>query len=162
MLNEMYKNGITEVLTILKYNDLKYSEKIPKKLMRFFEENSSKNYKPNISPTQELIEMDLLPETKGLLSILYINYWADSEKKKEEFKSILNENQKKYDKKIREKYNPDKIFNNQVQEVNTIIKNNKDNFRVKDDEALVESKENFIKKIFNKIKSFIKNFFKNE
>ena len=158
MSDEKYREGISEVLAILEFSEPIYTEKIPKKLIEFFEENCSKTYYPKIDSSKKIKEMNLLPETKGLLSLLYMDYWANSEEK-EEFKKILNDNQEKCDKKIREKYDPNKIFEKQSYNLNE----NKveENVRVKNDESLVEYKENFIKKIFEKIKSFIKNFLKN-
>ena len=158
MSNEKYREGISEVLAILEFSEPIYTEKIPKKLMEFFEENCSKTYHPKIDSSKKIKEMNLLPETKGLLSLLYMDYWADSVEK-EEFKNILKENQKKYDDELREKYDPNKIFEKQSYNINE----NKivENVRVKKDESLVECKENFIKKIFEKIKNYIRKFFKN-
>ena len=159
MSDEKYREGISEVLAILECSEPIYTEKIPKKLMEFFKENCSKTYYPKIDSSKKIKEMNLLPETKGLLSLLYMDYWANFEEK-EEFKNILKENQKKYDDELREKYNPDKIFEKQSS-YNVNENKVEENVRVKKEESLVEYKENFIKKIFEKIKSFIRNFLKN-
>ena len=160
MLEENYKNGISEVLEILKYSEKEYTEKLPKKLMSFFRENASKTYKPQIDITKKIEDMNLLSETKGLLSLLYIDYWSTPEEK-EEFKRILKENQEKIEQELREKYNPDKIFDRTEEKVITPNKPEEPEISegVRDDEALTEYHESFMKNLINKIKEFIKNLF---
>ncbi len=161
MVSEKYENGISEVLEILSYSEPEYTAKIPKKLMSFFMENKSKTYKPQIDPSKKIEEMNLLTETKGLLSVLYLNYWASPEEK-EEFKKILKDNQKKYDEELREKYNPDNIFDN-VDKEETLQGTNQ-NFenseRVREEESLVQYKEGFMNNLIQKIKEFIYKIFK--
>ena len=169
MLSESYKNGISEVLEILKYSGKEYVEKIPKKLLIFLKENASENYKPRIDVNKKIEDMNLLPETKGLLSLLYMDYWATPEEK-EEFQGILKDNQKKIEEEIREKYSPDKIFekpdnqiNNYKQEskLNNVWSNQNDEIihGVSEDESLVEYKDGFMNGLIKKIKEFIKNLF---
>ena len=161
MLEENYKNGISEVLEILKYSGKEYTEKLPKKLIAFFRENASKTYKPQIDVTKKIEDMDLLPETKGLLSLLYMDYWATPEEK-EEFKKVLKENQEKIEQELREKYNPDKIFDRPEEEkieVAPKIEEPETNIGVSENEALTEYHESFMKSLINKIKEFIKNLF---
>ena len=161
MINQKYENGISEVLAILDYSEPEYKEKIPKKLMNFFEENQSKTYKPQIDPSKKIEEMNLLPETKGLLSILYLDYWSTPEEK-EEFKSILKDNQIKYNEELRQKYNPDNIFDN-VKKEETLTQQNQNfenNERVVKEESLVEYKDGFMNNLIQKIKEFIYKIFK--
>ena len=48
MANIEYSEAIVEVLEILEYSDDNILEKIPKKLIKFWERNKSKTYKPNL------------------------------------------------------------------------------------------------------------------
>lgn len=160
MLEENYKKGILEVLEILKYSGKEYTNKLPKKLIAFFKENASENYKPQIDVNKKIEDMDLLPETKGLLSLLYMDYWSTPEEK-EEFKKILKENQEKIEQELREKYNPDKIFDRPEEKEETAeqIEESENVEGVRGDEALTEYHESFMKNLINKIKEFIKNLF---
>ena len=175
MLSESYKKGISEVLEILKYSGKKYIEKIPKKLLIFLKENASETYKPQIDVNKKIEDMNLLPETKGLLSLLYMDYWATPEEK-EEFQGVLKDNQKKIEEEIREKYSPDKIFDRPDNQVNNYKQESKTNNYMSDnnvwsnqndettqgvseDESLVEYKEGFMTGLIKKIKEFIKNLF---
>ena len=162
MLEENYKNGISEVLEILKYSEKEYTDKLPKKLISFFKENASKTYKPQIDVNKKIEDMDLLPETKGLLSLLYMDYWSTPEEK-EEFKKVLKNNQEKIEQELREKYNPDKIFDRPEEKVEESQKLETDepeiNQGVSENEALTEYHESFMKNLINKIKEFIKNLF---
>ena len=62
--------------------------------------------------------------------------------------SIANKNDLKYEEFIREKYNPDNIFKDKS--------NLKQNVNTTETMAIVEYKENFWKKLINKIKCFFK------
>ena len=151
MITKEYAEGLTEVLTILDNAETEYTEKIPKQLMNFFRANASNDYTPNIDTNQEIKDMNLKKETKQILSVIYMNYWTKSEEEKKEFKGILKDNQKLVDAEIREKYNPDKIFDNQqayTPPTATVITDS-----VKPEESLVEYKPNFFRKIISKIKS---------
>ena len=61
-MNENFKEGLTEVLDILKYMDKSYVEKIPKKFMQYMEENKSETYIPNIDHTRPFEEAMLKEE----------------------------------------------------------------------------------------------------
>ena len=51
-------------------------------------------------------------DTKILLGMLYLNYWATDDEKKE-INHILDENEKKYIEQISEKYSTNNIFKKQ-------------------------------------------------
>ena len=158
MLNKRYKAGITEVLVLLEQSQPEYTKKIPVKILNFFRENALNNYKPKIDSKKEIKDLELLPETRGLLSILYLNYWANPEEK-EEFKGILKENQKKYDEEIRKKYDPDNIFKNEIESSVDLNKDVQVEKEEDKNEAMVGYKESFFNKIISGIKNWIKSFF---
>lgn len=122
MLISDYREALVEVLEILKHASIEDLNKIPKKLLLFFKENASPTYKFTIDENKEIKDLKLKPETKGLLAMLYRNYWCPPEKR-DEYDKHLNDNQKLYDAMIREKYNPDKIFENN--KYSNPFKNNK-------------------------------------
>ena len=77
--------------------------------MEFLEKNKSETFKSKIDHTKQLSESHLKDETKNILAMIYMKYWCTDDEKKE-YEKILNENEKKYQKEIKEKYNPDNLF----------------------------------------------------
>ena len=99
-----------EVDTILDYMEQKYIDKIPRKLRNILREEKSKEYVPNINPSIPLAEQNLQKKTLALLAVLNLNYWCESEEKKQELRTLYAENDRKREAELREKYNPDNIF----------------------------------------------------
>ncbi len=156
MLISDYREALVEVLEILKYASQEDRNKIPKRLLLFFEKNASPNYKFVIDDNKEIKNLKLKPETKGLLAMIYRNYWCTPEERKK-YDKILNDNQKLYDTMIREKYNPDKIFEN-----NSYSNPQKDKKQIEEtteekQPALVKS-QNALSKISEKSHNFFNKF----
>lgn len=140
------KNSYVEILEILKYMDKIYVDKIPKELIKFFEENKANNYSFKFDSTVELDKQNLNDNTLALLAMLNLNYWCESEKHKKELISRYNDNEKKYQEKLHEKYNSDNLFKKKHQK-NKIEEKNSEN-----EVAIVEYKKSIFKKIINKIR----------
>ena len=120
--------------------------KIPTNFLKFIDKIASKTYKFNYDKTKSLIEQNLKSETRGLIALVYQDYICTDEERKEYIQKsnlyiIENENMK------REKYNPNDIFKD--------VKNYKVN-NSKENSIIEYKKENFIQKIFNKIKYLFK------
>ena len=145
MLSVEYSEAIVEVLDILKHSDETIYSKIPKKLIEFWERNKSNTYKPILDHTKLLKDMNLKEKTKDILAMLYLNYMCD-EKEKSEIKAILANNEKKYQKELREKYNPDNVFKNKKEQ--TVVENINLPIEVK--------KEKFLKRLIRFIKGLFK------
>ena len=140
MVSIEYSEAIVEVLDIIKHSEQDIVNKIPKKLMEFFEKNKSATYKINLDHTKTIDEMNLKNKTRDIISMIYLNYLCD-EKEKQELKMILNENEKELQEEARKKYNPDNIFKNEKTEnKNALIK---------------KVEKTFFEKIINKIKKFL-------
>jgi len=137
----------SEILAILNCMEKEYQEKIPQKLISFFERNSSKDYEFHIDADIPLKEQKLKDKTVSLLAILNLNYWCETEEEKRELIKHYSENEKKYQEELREKYNPDNIFKKHNQE-NKIEENN-----IKNESVLVEYKEPIFRRFINKIKN---------
>ena len=120
--------------------------------MDFFKDNASKDYECNFDFYKPLKELKLQEETKGLIAMICLNYWCETEEQKKIFIKKLNENEKKYQEEQRKKYNPDDIFKNQTISTEPI-----QNEPVVTETALLEYKET----IFDKIKKRIKSLFNN-
>lgn len=112
MVDVKNAKAISEVLHYLKGIRQIDIDKLPKGLLNFLEENASKDYICDFDYTKPLSELDLLDETKGMLGLICINYWCETEEEKAEFKKKLNANEIQYQKELRERYNPDNIFKN--------------------------------------------------
>ena len=148
MENVRFSEGITEVVEILKMIDEVYTETLPGKFKKFLNDNKSTSYKPDFDHTKELKDWNIKEETKNLLGIIYLNYWA-TEDEKNEYMKLLSGNEKKYQKVINEKYNTDNLFRKK-QKV-TKLENKAEN-----NMEMIEKKESFWKKIIRNIKNFFK------
>ena len=150
MVNVKYSIAMSEVLHYLKGIRQEDINKIPRNFMIFLEENASKKYICQFDYNKPLRELKLLDETRGIISTICLNYWCETEEQKKNYINRLNENERKYQEKLREKYTPDNIFKNQ--NVDTALVQEKAVFTEK---AMVEYK----KTIFNRIRNWFKNLF---
>ena len=73
-----------QLITILNNMEPEYKEKIPKKLMKLFEENSAEDYEFHLDLTRPLQEQELNSKTLALLAMLNLNYWCETEEEKQE------------------------------------------------------------------------------
>ena len=140
------KIAYKQLITILNNMEPEYKEKIPKKLMKLFEENSAEDYEFHLDLTRPLQEQELNSKTLALLAMLNLNYWCETEEEKQELIKHYTENERKYQEELRKKYNTDNIFQ----------KNNRENEQEETTEeqvSLVEHRESVIRKLINKIKS---------
>lgn len=145
MGNNLLK-AYSEVDKILSFMEIRYVEKVPKKMREMFKNEKLQDYEPNIDKNIPLEEQQLERKTLAILAMLNLNYWCENEEEKEELIRAYSNNDKKRNEELREKYNPDNIFKNKnkEREVEQITE---------EITAIAEyKKENFIKKLLNKIK----------
>ena len=136
----------SEVDKILSFMEIRDVEKVPKKMREMFKNEKLQDYEPNIDKNIPLEEQQLERKTLAILAMLNLNYWCENEEEKEELIRAYSNNDKKRNEELREKYNPDNIFKNKnkEREVEQITE---------EITAIAEyKKENFIKKLLNKIK----------
>ena len=74
MISVQYSNAMAETLHYLKGIRKEDVDKIPNKFLNFLNENASESYKCDFDYTKPLSELDLLPETKGIIGIICLNY----------------------------------------------------------------------------------------
>ncbi|OKZ66407.1 MAG: hypothetical protein BHW02_01950 [Clostridium sp. 28_12] len=145
------KEVCTEISTIIKYMPKEYQNKIPTNVMEFFEKNKTNNYKVNINPNNIFDKSNIKEETLAIIAMLNIKYWCPNENLKKQLIKKYDENEKQYQREIRETYNTDNLFKN---------RNNSQLYtdRVSTEEtAIVEYKEkNFLQRLFEKIKNLFK------
>lgn len=152
MFSNEYGEAAVEVLDILDNTNKTDMDKIPSNFIKFLVDNASEDYKVNLDHSKLISEMNLKEKTKEILGVIYINWWCDK-KDKENYTKQIKELEIKRQEEIKEKYNPNKIFEskNKVQEYTNATKvDTVQNETV----TMIEYKESIFKKIWNKILSF--------
>ena len=145
MENNLLK-AYAEVDKILSFMEIKYVEKVPKKMREMFKNEKLQSYEPNIDKNIPLEEQQLERKTLAILAMLNLNYWCENQEEKQELLRAYSDNDKKREEELREKYNPDNIFKNKNKEQDAEQETDKIT-------SVVEYKEkNFIKKLLDKIK----------
>ena len=154
------KRIYSEVLGVLLALGNDYCEKVPSSVFTFLEDNCDHNYLPEYDKNTRIEDLKITDEARMFLVMLKIKYWCKDEKEREELRQILKDNESKYNKEIREKYNPDKIFEKDSKEEN-INDQDKDKDSVdyevdSNDKLITEEKKGWFSKFLNKLKSFFK------
>lgn len=142
MVNLEYRNAYSEVLEILKSISEEDFAKIPKDLIKLFNNNANEDYIFVYNPNKTLQEQDVSTKAKYIIAILFRDYWA-TEKQKEKIIAKEKYDLNKIEEEKKQKYNYDNIFNN---EKNTNTNTNNIN------ESLIEVKE---ESLWDKIKTIL-------
>ena len=127
-------NEVYEFLNIL---GKKYIDKIPTSLYEFIREEKLEECN-NVLDVNKDISEQISDEALSFIAYLNLTYWC-SEGEKQELIRIYSENDKKEEELKREKYNPDKLFENKTK-------------RTHEENSMVIYKESLLSKIINKIK----------
>lgn len=143
MVSIEYKEAMTEVLNILENSEEEIVNKIPKKLIEFFEKNKDTTYKPQLDHTKPIQEMEIKEKTKDIITLIYLKYLC-KQNENDQILHIINEKQNQ--EKIIETYSRDKLFNKKEKQEN----------KYQDSISIIKYKESFFKRILNKIKRFFK------
>ena len=144
-----YRIAATEVACILDYFSEEFKANIPTNFLKFLNEQAIPEYNPNFDFSHGLDRLELRNKTKTLLAMIYRNYIC-SEKEKIEYEKILKQNENTYQVELREKYNPDNIFQKDKKEYNT-LNNERDTVQlVKYKESKLIKFINWFKKLFNR------------
>lgn len=152
MFSEEYGKAATEVLDILDNTKKEDVNKIPKSFIKFLVDNASLEYKVNLDHSKPINELKIKDKTKELLGYIYIKWWCN-DKEKENYMQKIKELEIKNEEKKKEKYNPDKIFENKRKSDNIVEENIKNG---NEEVWVVKYKESIFKKIINKILNFFK------
>lgn len=122
MISTKYREAIVDVLDILDHMEEEDQEKVPQKFIDILKENAAKNYTPKIDYSKRLVEMELSEEARSILGVMYRHYWCPEEKKAD-FEKRITQNEIEFQKAIREKYNPNEILKNTVNEEELLNEN---------------------------------------
>ena len=154
-MKQEYKEAFSEVNEIIKLMPDELVNKIPNEFRRMIEEESAKEYTPNI---QEPLEQQALKdETIIVLGLIYRDFLCSpdekirlQEKDARELQKI-QELQEAIEEEMRIKFNPDIVFKRENQSVIEEIQPNEENTSM-----IVMQEDNWYKKIYNIIKSVFK------
>ena len=156
---EMY----SEVYGILKALGNKYIDKLPKTVLKVITECKEENYNPEYSMSVPLKEQDINRKSLAMIALFHYNYWCETEDERKKFKNMLETNEEKHQKEMKEKYSNDKIFNKATTKIEEeTISEKVDRFVEVSNQItanIVEYKQSFFNKIIDKIKQWF-NIFK--
>ena len=147
MVSTEYSEAMVEVLDILKHTDDELVNKIPKKLIEFFEEHKSKTYKCNLDHSVPVNKMRLQEKTKALISMLYISYLCDKEEKEKIEAEIKNTVVQKEQQEIKLETIKEQ---QKTQKIETKIEQKEELKETKQEQEITKYKEPFFKRIIKR------------
>ncbi len=101
-----------EVDYIIHHMNQRYIDKVPTKMLEFFESYKDPNYEIYINPYVPLQNQGLKRYTLEIIALLHLKYWCEDEERKQELYNIMLSNQHKLEDQMREKYGVEKLFDN--------------------------------------------------
>lgn len=148
MVSIEYANAYAEILEILKHISEEDYNKIPKKKIRVFEEFATKDYEFTYDPRKTLDEQNVSSITRYIIAILFRDYWATEKQRR-----IILDNEKldkvNSEREKREKYDPNKIFENTKKDTQDETE------EVLENHLVLEREENIFSKIIKRLKDMI-------
>ena len=109
-----------EVDYIIKHMNERYVSKLPQNLIDFFDTIKEPDYEIYIDPHRPLQSQGLKKYTLEIIALLHVKYWCENQERKEELIEKMKKNQDKFEAKLREQFNTEKIFSNGHIESNKI------------------------------------------
>ena len=110
-----------------------------------------------------LKEQKINRKSLAMIALLHYNYWCETEEDRVKLKDILETNEEKHQKEMKEKYSNDKIFSKATTKIEEkTISEKVDRFVESSNQStanIVEYKKSFFNKIIDKIKKWF-NIFK--
>ena len=142
-------NVAKETIELLRYFDSNFVSKISVDFLNFLRQLAEKSsITVTIDKNKKLKEQNVSEECKSLISLIYHNYFANEEEKKN-IENIWNENEQRYQRKLSEKYNYEDIFKKKLE--------NNEEVSTNENLQLVKyEKHSFWTKILKNIKNLFK------
>ena len=94
-------NAYAEVNQILDILGRKYKNKVPRKLLKLFNEQQKIEYKKNLENTKKDENLQISRTALTIISILNLKYWETDIEKKQELKQQYLENERKYQESVK-------------------------------------------------------------
>lgn len=149
MVDIEYANAYSEVLEILKYIPVEDYNKIPKTKIELFKTNANNDYSFTYNPRKTLEEQEVSKITKGIIAILFRDYWA-TENQRNKIITKQNYDRVKLEEEKKSKYNTDNIFNNKNSTIQKEIEQHEET------RMTIVQEEKWYQKILNLIKGLFK------
>lgn len=147
-MKEEYREAFSEVEKIINLMPTNLANRIPVGFKQIIEKEKSKTYRPNI--IEPIEKCELKNETTIILAVIYRDFLCSKEERANLIERDTND-LAKFEKELREKYNPDNIFKNR----NTTQYSHEEHQTKQT--AIVEYKEkNFLQKLFDRVKHLFK------
>ena len=137
-----YSKVFKELSEIFKYIPEEQMKKIPDEIIKRIEEKKDNEYNYEVIHIEDFQNQNMLKETRAILAVLYRDYWASEEERKE----IKEQERIEFiNGKVELSNNSKEIFAKKDKRIEKEAKN-----------AIIVYKESFIRKIIKKIISFFK------
>ena len=150
MVDIKYANAYSEVLEILKYIPIEDYDKIPKNRINVFKAYANKDYTFCYDTTKTLEEQNVSKIARGIIAILFRDYWA-TEIQKEKIISKQNYDRMKLEEEKKARYNSDNLFKNNEKKI--IM----DNTEKEQELALIETNDiKWYKKVWRLLTKFFR------
>ncbi len=147
-MKEKYREAFSEVAQIINLMPSNLLSRIPLEFKQIIQEEKSKTYMPNI--TEPLEQCELKNETIIILALIYRDFLC-SQKERINLLARDTHNLVELEKQLRKKYNPDNIFKNR-----NIAQYFKEEHQTEQMAIVEYKKQNFLQKLFDKIKHILK------
>ena len=144
-----YSKRLVEVDEILKHLSQSDYDKIPEEIKNAIKENKDREYQWEYDETKKLKDQNVNDETIAILSYINMEY-------------LLNEEQKTFVEKLHKINDKTHISNEVLTEAKysnkeLFVKKNKDTKEQSKQISVLDNKENILKRILNKIKTYLLN-----
>lgn len=144
-MTKKYQRTLSDIDFILSNINEELKNKIPIKLRNMIHENKLNEYNSEINPNIPIDKQKLHPDTVDYLSMLYLNYWCETEDEKEILKQKFEENEIKN----KAKYSSDNLFKNNLNKLSTEKSNTSFPIIIPEKNKIFTKIKNFILKILN-------------
>lgn len=151
-MEQKYKKALSEVNIILAHTEKEVKDKIPEYFIQYIKENMDKNHRIKIQNNKELLEQNIMLETKQIIALMYRDYICT----KDEREKLIRQEKEKYKRIEKEKQEKYKIDFKKIAQRKT-QKNIIDKVKTKEKSSLIERKE---EKWYNNIIDKILKIFK--
>lgn len=94
-------NAYAEVNQVLDILGRKYRNKVPRKLLKLFNEQQNIEYKKNLEQAKKIENLQISRTALTIISILNLKYWETDIEKKQELKQQYLENERKYQESVK-------------------------------------------------------------
>ena len=141
------KDIYSEVYAILNMLGKEYINKLPKDIYNIIKEEKSSEYNPVYATTVALDRQVVKKESISIIAFLHLNYWCDEEEKIK-LRELFDENEYKYQEELKQQEEQEvEQEDEEIQDDNNEIEIGKEFLSM-----IVYKEENFVQKIFNKIR----------